>query len=109
MYKSHLYSFVRSLLIKENEKKDNIKNCVKEIYKPFSAEQISNKISELLKPKGIRAEVEIIYQSIEDLHSSCPEHTGDWYFSGNYPTQGGNKVANRAFINYVEKINKRAY
>ena len=94
---------------KENEKKDNIKNCVKEIYKPFSAEQISKKISELLKPKGITAEVEIIYQSIEDLHSSCPEHTGDWYFSGDYPTQGGNKVANRAFINYVEKINKRAY
>ena len=94
---------------KENEKKENIKNCVKEIYKPFSAEQISNKISELLKPKGIRAEIEIIYQSIEDLHSSCPEHTGDWYFSGDYPTQGGNKVANRAFINYVEKINKRAY
>ena len=94
---------------KENEKKENLKNCVKEIYKPFSAEQISNKISELLKPKGITAEVEIIYQSIEDLHSSCPEHTGDWYFSGDYPTQGGNKVANRAFINYVEKINKRAY
>ena len=94
---------------KENEKKENIKNCVKEIYKPFSAEQISNKISKLLKPKGITAEVEIIYQSIEDLHSSCPEHTGDWYFSGNYPTQGGNKVANRAFINFVEKINKRAY
>ncbi len=94
---------------KENEKKENIKNCVKEIYKPFSAEQISNKISELLKPKGITAEVEIVYQSIEDLHSSCPEHTGDWYFSGDYPTQGGNKVANRAFINYVEKINKRAY
>ena len=94
---------------KENEKKENIKNCVKEIYKPFSAEQISNKISELLKPKGITAEVEIIYQSIEDLHSSCPEHIGDWYFSGDYPTQGGNKVANRAFINYVEKINKRAY
>ena len=94
---------------KENEKQENIKNRVKEIYKPFSAEQISNKISELLKPKGITAEVEIIYQSIEDLHSSCPEHTGDWYFSGDYPTQGGNKVANRAFINYVEKINKRAY
>lgn len=94
---------------KENEKKENIKNCVKEIYKPFSAEQISNKISELLKPKGITAEVEIIYQSIEDLHNSCPEHTGDWYFSGDYPTQGGSKVANRAFINYVEKINKRAY
>ena len=94
---------------KENEKKENIKNCVKEIYKPFSAEQISNKISELLKPIGITAEVEIIYQSIEDLHSSCPEHIGDWYFSGDYPTQGGNKVANRAFINYVEKINKRAY
>ena len=107
--KDNFISEIYEKCIIENEKKENIKNCVKEIYKPFSAEQISNKISELLKPKGITAEVEIIYQSIEDLHSSCPEHTGDWYFSGDYPTQGGNKVANRAFINYVEKINKRAY
>ena len=107
--KDNLINEIYEKCKKENEKKKNIKNCVKEIYKPFSAEQISNKISELLKPKGIRAEVEIIYQSIEDLHSSCPEHTGDWYFSGNYPTKGGNKVANRAFINFVEKINKRAY
>ena len=107
--KDNLINEIYERCKKENEKKENIKNCVKEIYKPFSAEQISNKISELLKPKGITAEVEIIYQSIEDLHNSCPEHTGDWYFSGDYPTQGGNKVANRAFINYVEKINKRAY
>ena len=107
--KNNLINEIYEKCKKENEKKVNIKNCVKEIYKPFSAEQISNKISELLKPKGVTAEVEIIYQSIEDLHSSCPEHTGDWYFSGNYPTTGGNKVANRAFINYVEKINKRAY
>ena len=107
--KDNFISEIYEKCIIENEKKENIKNCVKEIYKSFSAEQISKKISELLKPKGIRSEVEIIYQSIEDLHSSCPEHTGDWYFSGDYPTQGGNKVANRAFINYVEKINKRAY
>ena len=107
--KDNFISEIYEKCIIENEKKENIKNCVKEIYKSFSAEQISKKISELLKPKGIRSEVEIIYQSIEDLHSSCPEHTGDWYFSGDYPTRGGNKVANRAFINYVEKINKRAY
>ncbi len=86
-----------------------IQNVVKEIYKPFTAEQISKKIAELLRPADIHAEVEIIYQSIEGLHIACPNHKGDWYFSGNYPTPGGNRVVNQAFINYVEGKNVRAY
>ena len=89
--------------------KEKIKNFVKEIYKPFTAEQISKKISELLTPKGTKAKVEIIYQSISDLHDSCPNHKGDWYFTGNYPTPGGNKVVNKAFMNYIEGKNSRAY
>lgn len=78
-------------------------------YKPFTAEEISIKIAELLTPPNIDAEVEIIYQSIEKLHNACPDHTGDWYFSGDYPTPGGNKVVNKAFINYIEGRNQRAY
>ncbi|MEI7594279.1 MAG: class II glutamine amidotransferase [Bacteroidota bacterium] len=89
--------------------KEEVKNHVKEIYKPFSAEQISAKISELLRPEGINAEVEIIYQSIENLHAACPNDKGDWYFTGDYPTPGGNKVVNKSFINYVEGKNERAY
>ena len=84
-------------------------NYVQEIYKPFTADEISKKISELLTPEETKAEVEIIYQSIEDLHASCPNHQGDWYFTGNYPTPGGNKVVNTAFINFIEGNNKRAY
>ena len=84
-------------------------NYVQDIYKPFTAEQISKKISELLTPEGTNAEVEIIYQSISDLHISCPDHQGDWYFTGNYPTPGGNKVVNKAFMNYIEGKNSRAY
>jgi amidophosphoribosyltransferase len=86
-----------------------IQNVVKEIYKPFSAEQISQKIAELLRPADVQAEVEVIYQSIEGLHIACPNHKGDWYFSGDYPTAGGNRVVNKAFINYVEGKNVRAY
>ncbi len=86
-----------------------IQNVVKEIYKPFTAEQISQKIAELLRPADIKAEVEVIYQSIEGLYIACPHHKGDWYFSGNYPTPGGNRVVNQAFINYVEGKNVRAY
>ncbi|MEQ8908363.1 MAG: amidophosphoribosyltransferase [Vicingaceae bacterium] len=93
----------------ENLPKSQIKNFVKEIYEPFTAEEISNKISELLTPKGINAEVQIIYQTIEGLHAAIPKHTGDWYFTGNYPTPGGNKVVNRSFIYYFEGKNKRAY
>jgi amidophosphoribosyltransferase len=86
-----------------------IKNFVKEIYKPFSPEEISQKISEIVRPKDIHAEVEVIFQSIEDLHIACPGHTGDWYFSGDFPTPGGMKVVNNAFINFIEGSNKRAY
>ena len=84
-------------------------NVVKQIYKLFTAEQISDKSAQLIAPKGINAEVKIIFQSIEGLHSACPNHLGDWYFTGNYPTPGGNRVVNRAFINYMEGKNVRAY
>lgn len=89
--------------------KEKIKNIVKEIYAPFTYEQLSAKISELLRPKDLKAELQIIFQSIEGLHQSCPDNKGDWYFTGNYPTPGGNKVVNRSFINFVEKKNVRAY
>jgi amidophosphoribosyltransferase len=89
--------------------KEEIKNFVKEIYKPFTPQEISDKIAELLTPKNINAKVKIIYQTIENLHEACPNHLGDWYFTGDYPTPGGNKVVNTAFINYVEGKNERAY
>jgi len=95
---------------KENQKPvEEIRNMVREIYKPFSPDEISGKISEMLRPEEIKAEVEIVFQSIEGLHQACPGHTGDWYFTGNYPTPGGNKVANQSFINYIEGRNVRAY
>ena len=84
-------------------------NYVKEFYAPFSPEEISKKIGEILKPKGIKAEVEIIYQGIDNLHKACPKNLGDWYFTGDYPTPGGNKVVNKAFINFYEGKNERAY
>jgi amidophosphoribosyltransferase len=93
----------------ENLPKEEIVNYVKEIYKPFKAEEVSAKIAELLKPEDCKAEVEIIYQTIENLHEACPNDTGDWYFTGNYPTPGGNKVVNTSFINYVEGKEGRAY
>ena len=73
---------------------DQIVNAVKEIYKPFKAVQISDKIAAMLKNSTINSEVEIVYQSIENLHKACPDHLGDWYFTGNYPTPGGNHVVN---------------
>jgi amidophosphoribosyltransferase len=93
----------------ENLPKEEIVNYVKEIYKAFAPEEISLKIAELLKSKEVNAEVEIIFQSIEDLHAACPNNTGDWYFTGKYPTPGGNKVVNRSFINFIEGRNQRAY
>jgi amidophosphoribosyltransferase len=92
----------------ETADKDII-NYVKDFYQPFSAEQISKKIGELLSPVDIKAEVQIIYQTIESLHQACPKNLGDWYFTGDYPTPGGNKVVNRAFINFYEGKNERAY
>lgn len=93
----------------QNLPKEEIVNYVKEIYKPFKAEEVSAKIAQLLKPEDCKAEVEIIYQTIENLHEACPNDTGDWYFTGNYPTPGGNKVVNTSFINFVEGREGRAY
>ena len=84
--------------------KEQLQNFVKEIYAPFTDEEISAKIVELLIPEGIQAKVEIVYQTLDGLHQSCPQHSGDWYFSGNYPTSGGVKLLNQAFINYIEKV-----
>jgi amidophosphoribosyltransferase len=88
---------------------DEMRNLVRDVYKSFCPDEISAKISSMLKTEDIKTEVEIVFQSIEGLHEACPEHTGDWYFTGNYPTPGGNKVANQSFINYIEGRNERAY
>jgi amidophosphoribosyltransferase len=84
-------------------------NVVRNIYKPFTTAQISDKIAELITPPEVSTPVEVIYQTIEDLHTCCPTNTGDWYFTGNYPTPGGNKVVNKAFLNYIEGKNERGY
>ena len=96
---------------KSSEKNGTLKveNHVKAIYQPFEYEEVSDKISSLLTHENINADVKIIFQTVENLHKACPNHKGDWYFTGNYPTPGGNKVVNRSFINYVEGIDKRAY
>ncbi len=96
--------------ISENQKEaSKIKNVVKKVYSNFSDEQLSHKIAQMLKEEDINAEVEVIYQTIDNLHKACPNNLGDWYFSGEYPTKGGNKVVNQAFINYFEGSNERAY
>ena len=96
--------------INENKKNvNNIKNVVKEIYEPYTDQEISAKISSMLKEKDINADVEVVFQSIKNLHIACPDNLGDWYFSGDYPTPGGNKVVNQAFINYYEGSSNRAY
>jgi amidophosphoribosyltransferase len=128
---SRMYDFIafRSLiaLLKENNlthklqevyelcKADDLKpaaevcNHVKKLYDLFSTDQISDKISEIVRPKHIFADVKIIYQTIDDLHKACPDNLGDWYFTGNFPTPGGNKVANKAFMNYMDGKSERAY
>jgi len=84
-------------------------NYVRDIYKPFTPKQISEKIAEMITDRNIRSEVIIVYQSVENLHRAIPDHTGDWYFTGDYPTPGGNKVVNQAFLNYIHGINIRPY
>ena len=84
-------------------------NVIQTLYSEFSNNEITNKIAEILTPDNVSCEVQIIYQSLEGLHNACPNNKGDWYFSGNYPTPGGNRVANKAFINYMEKVESRAY
>jgi amidophosphoribosyltransferase len=84
-------------------------NLVKQVYKQFTTEEISAKIAQLITPKGLQVPVEVIFQSIETLHKSCPNNLGDWYFTGNYPTPGGNRVVNKAFMNYMEGKNVRGY
>ena len=93
----------------QNLPKEEIVNCVKDSYKPFTAEEISKKIAQMLTPEDMHAEVEIVFQSVANLHKACPNDSGDWYFTGDYPTPGGNKVVNTAFINYIEGRNARAY
>jgi amidophosphoribosyltransferase len=93
----------------ESLPKEEMVNHLKELYDQFTDDQISDKIAEILRPEDLKAEVTVIYQSIENLHVACPDHTGDWYFSGNYPTPGGNKVVNKSFINFMEGNSARAY
>jgi amidophosphoribosyltransferase len=93
----------------ENLPKEQINNQVQVLYEQFSEEEISCKIAQIVTPKGLKPKVEVIFQTIEGLHHACPNHRGDWYFSGDYPTPGGNKVVNRAFMNYMEGRDVRAY
>jgi amidophosphoribosyltransferase len=88
---------------------EEMKNHVKKIYKNFTIEQITNKIADIIKPSDMKAELKVIYQTIEGLHQACPDHLGDWYFTGNYPTPGGNRVVNKSFMNFMEGKNKRGY
>lgn len=93
----------------ENYDKKDIVNYVKEIYKPFTPSQISEKIASMVTPHESKVKIQVVYQTIEDLHAACPNHLGDWYFTGNYPTPGGNKVVNKAFINFIKGIDDRGY
>jgi amidophosphoribosyltransferase len=108
--KYHIVKEVYDKCVDQTELEDvYVQNFVKEIYDPFTDEQISDKIAELLSDETIKAEVKIIFQPVDNLHKACPEHLGDWYFTGNYPTVGGNRVVNRAFINFYEGNKERAY
>ncbi len=86
-----------------------IENYVKAIYAPFTDEEISEEIARIVRPHHLKAELEVVYQTLDNLHKACPDHKGDWYFSGDYPTPGGNKVVNKAYMNWIEGKNVRAY
>jgi amidophosphoribosyltransferase len=89
--------------------KEEVVNYVKAIYEPFTDQEVSDRIAKIITPQEIKCEVHVIYQTLDNLHKACPDHTGDWYFSGDFPTPGGNKVVNRAFVNWMEGKNQRAY
>jgi amidophosphoribosyltransferase len=93
----------------QRNNKLHTENIVRQVYKQFTLEEISAKIAQLITPKEINIQVDVIYQTIETLHLACPTNTGDWYFTGNYPTPGGNRVCNKAFMNYMEGKNVRGY
>tara|TARA_Y100001968_G_scaffold67125_2_gene57922 strand:- start:2290 stop:4179 length:1890 start_codon:yes stop_codon:yes gene_type:complete len=99
----------QACLAEENQPASQTVNHVVRLFEPFTPEEISERIGKILTPPDMNAEVEIVYQTIEGLHKACPNHTGDWYFTGDYPTPGGNRVANRSFINFMEKNDARAY
>ncbi|RAK23812.1 amidophosphoribosyltransferase [Flavobacterium aquaticum] len=109
----NLYHIVEEVYQKSKAQEDfsdaDVVNYVKEIYAPFTDQEISDKIAEMLTPDDTKAEVKIIYQTVEDLHKACPKNLGDWYFTGDYPTDGGNRVVNRAFMNFYEGKDARAY
>lgn len=105
----HVEEIYKKCLKQVDSHDSEVVNYVQEFYSPFTADEISNKIGQLLSPPDIKAEVQIIYQNIENLHEACPKNLGDWYFTGNYPTPGGNRVVNKAFINFFEGKNERAY
>jgi len=108
--KTHIIEEVYQKCKQQDSLEDHlIENYVRDFYKPFTAEQISDKIAQMLKTETINAEIKVIFQPIENLHEACPKNPGDWYFTGNYPTIGGTKVVNRAFINFYEGNNERAY
>jgi amidophosphoribosyltransferase len=109
----NLYHIVDEVYLKckdqENLKDSEVVNFVTEIYAPFQPQEVSNKIAQLLSTPEINAEVKIIFQTVESLHIACPKNLGDWYFTGDYPTPGGNRVVNKAFMNFYEGKNARAY
>lgn len=108
--KAHIIDEVyQRCLVSMNQPKSEIKNHVKEIYEPFTDDEISDEIALIMKPHTLKADLKVIFQSLENLHVACPKHKGDWYFSGDYPTPGGNKVANKAYINWMEGSNERGY
>ena len=113
LHESGQESLLTDLLNKCKELQRNnqlhTENIVQQVYKPFSLREISNKIAQLITPTDINIPVDVIYQTIESLHEACPTNTGDWYFTGNYPTPGGNRVCNKAFMNYMEGKNVRGY
>lgn len=108
--KEEVLNSVYQKCLEENKKPlDEISNCVKEFYTHYSTQQITDRIAKIVTPEGFKPEVQIVFQTIEGLHKACPKHHGDWYFTGNYPTPGGNKVVNRSFIYYMEGNDARAY